>query len=405
MSERIILFAGKGGVGKTTVAAATGVSCAKRGKQTIIMSLDTAHSLSDSFDMDKRLMDRERGKPVKVCKNLWIQEIDVQEEIEENWGDIHKYISSLFNATGLDEILAEEMAILPGMEEVSALFYINRYFKEKRFDVILLDCAPTGESLRFIIMPTALEWYMKKLFKLERNLARIVRPIANKVTSVPIPGDLYFQSIQNLYKKLRGIEEIMKSYHTTSVRLITNPEKIVMKETQRSFMYFCLYGMHVDSIFINRIMPDDGFSRYFKTWREVQSRYIDSMEDYFSPIAIKKINLQSHEVVGINDLERFGKEIYGKKNPLAVSKVIKPFSFKKIKDKYKLSIVLPFVDKKDIDLSKSGDELIVRIGSFKRFIPLPRYCKNMSVSNAKLKDKELTIFFNGGNHNEEKKEK
>lgn len=405
MSERIILFAGKGGVGKTTVAAATGVSCAKRGKRTIIMSLDTAHSLSDSFDMDKRLMDRERGKPVKVCKNLWIQEIDVQEEIEENWGDIHKYISSLFNATGLDEILAEEMAILPGMEEVSALFYINRYFKEKRFDVILLDCAPTGESLRFIIMPTALEWYMKKLFKLERNLARIVRPIANKVTSVPIPGDLYFQSIQNLYKKLRGIEEIMKSYHTTSVRLITNPEKIVMKETQRSFMYFCLYGMHVDSIFINRIMPDDGFSRYFKTWREVQSRYIDSMEDYFSPIAIKKINLQSHEVVGINDLERFGKEIYGKRNPLAVSKVIKPFSFKKIKDKYKLSIVLPFVDKKDIDLSKSGDELIVRIGSFKRFIPLPRYCKNMSVSNAKLKDKELTIFFNGGNHNEEKKEK
>ena len=405
MSERIILFAGKGGVGKTTVAAATGVSCAKRGKRTIIMSLDTAHSLSDSFDMDKRLMDRERGKPVKVCKNLWIQEIDVQEEIEENWGDIHKYISSLFNATGLDEILAEEMAILPGMEEVSALFYINRYFKEKRFDVILLDCAPTGESLRFIIMPTALEWYMKKLFKLERNLARIVRPIANKVTSVPIPGDLYFQSIQNLYKKLRGIEEIMKGYHTTSVRLITNPEKIVMKETQRSFMYFCLYGMHVDSIFINRIMPDDGFSRYFKTWREVQSRYIDSMEDYFSPIAIKKINLQSHEVVGINDLERFGKEIYGKRNPLAVSKVIKPFSFKKIKDKYKLSIVLPFVDKKDIDLSKSGDELIVRIGSFKRFIPLPRYCKNMSVSNAKLKDKELTIFFNGGNHNEEKKEK
>ena len=405
MSERIILFAGKGGVGKTTVAAATGVSCAKRGKRTIIMSLDTAHSLSDSFDMDKRLMDRERGKPVKVCKNLWIQEIDVQEEIEENWGDIHKYISSLFNATGLDEILAEEMAILPGMEEVSALFYINRYFKEKRFDAILLDCAPTGESLRFISMPTALEWYMKKLFKLERNLARIVRPIANKVTSVPIPGDLYFQSIQNLYKKLRGIEEIMKSYHTTSVRLITNPEKIVMKETQRSFMYFCLYGMHVDSIFINRIMPDDGFSRYFKTWREVQSRYIDSMEDYFSPIAIKKINLQSHEVVGINDLERFGKEIYGKRNPLAVSKVIKPFSFKKIKDKYKLSIVLPFVDKKDIDLSKSGDELIVRIGSFKRFIPLPRYCKNMSVSNAKLKDKELTIFFNGGNHNEEKKEK
>ncbi len=402
MSERIILFAGKGGVGKTTIASATGVSCSKRGKKTLVMSLDVAHSLSDSFDIDRRLMDRHKGNPVKVNKNLWIQEIDVQEEIEANWKDIHKYISTLFNATGLDEILAEEMAILPGMEEVSALFYINRYFKEKKFDVILLDCAPTGESLRFISMPTALEWYMKKLFKLERNLARIVRPIANKVTSVPIPEDRYFQSIQILYDKLSGIEEIMKGYRTTSVRLITNPEKIVIKETQRSFMYFCLYGMHVDSIFVNRIMPDAGFSSFFKDWKKIQNRYIHSIEDYFSPIPIKKINLQNQEVVGFDNLEKFGREIYGKKNPLTVSNTIKPFSFRKIKDQYKLSVALPFVDKKDIDLSKSGDELIIRIGSFKRYIPLPRYCKNTAISNARFKNKELTIFFKGGAHHEEK---
>lgn len=405
MSVRIILFAGKGGVGKTTIASATGVSCAKLGKKTLIMSLDSAHSLSDSFDIDKRLLDREKGRPRIVDENLWIQEIDVQEEIETHWGDIHKYISTLFNATGLDEILAEEMAILPGMEEISALFYINRYFKEKRFDVILLDCAPTGESLRFISMPSAIEWYMKKLFRLERNLARIIRPIANKIISIPIPEDKYFQSIKNLSNKLRGIEEIMKDYRTTSVRLITNPEKIVIKETQRSFMYFCLYGMHVDSIFINRIMPKDGFSSYFKDWEKVQKKHIDSIGDYFSPIAIKKIDLQSREVVGLDDLERFGREIYEKKNPLAVSKVIKPFSFKKIKDYYKLSIILPFVAKEDVDLSKSGDELIVRIGGFKRFIPLPRYCQNMSVSNARLKDNELTIFLKGGGYCEEKEKK
>ena len=174
---RIIFFAGKGGVGKTSVAAATGIKVAAMGHKTVIMSLDVAHSLSDIFDLDKDLLDQNKGKPFEVKKNLWIQELDISEEMEKNWGDIHRYLSTLFNTTGLDSILAEELAILPGMEEISLLLYINSYAQNKKYDVIILDCAPTGESLRFISIPTTLEWYMKKLFKLEKTIVKVARPV------------------------------------------------------------------------------------------------------------------------------------------------------------------------------------------------------------------------------------
>ncbi|MBW1707387.1 MAG: ArsA family ATPase, partial [Deltaproteobacteria bacterium] len=223
---RIIFFAGKGGVGKTSVAAATGIKAAEMGQKTVIMSLDVAHSLSDIFDLDRNLLDKNRGKLVKVGKGLWIQEMDILEEIGKNWGGIHKYLSLLLNTTGLDEILAEELAILPGMEEISLLLYINRYVLEKKFDVIILDCAPTGESLRFISIPTALEWYIKKIFKMERTIAKYARPIAKKLYDVPLPGDDYFAAIQYLFERLRGVDKILTDPQTTTVRLITNPEKI-----------------------------------------------------------------------------------------------------------------------------------------------------------------------------------
>jgi len=254
---RIIFFAGKGGVGKTSVAAATGIKVAEMGRKTMLMSLDVAHSLSDIFDLERDLLDKNKGAPVKVCENLWIQEMDIQEEIEKNWGDIHKYLSLLLNTTGIDDVLAEELAILPGMEEVSLLLYINRYAREKEFDVILLDCAPTGESLRFISIPTTLEWYINKIFKMEKTIAKYIRPFASRIYDVPIPDNDYFDAIEFLFSRLRGVDEILLDHDTTSVRLITNPEKIVLKETQRIYMYFCLYRMNIDSIIMNRILPDN----------------------------------------------------------------------------------------------------------------------------------------------------
>ena len=390
---RIIFFAGKGGVGKTSVAAATGIRAAEQGFKTVIMSLDMAHSLSDIFDLEKNLVDQNRGKALKVRGNLWIQELDIQEEIEKNWGDIHAYLSSLLNTTGLDEILAEELAILPGMEEVSLLLYINQYVRENEFDVILLDCAPTGESLRFISIPTTLEWYIKKIFKMERAIVRVARPVAKRLYDIPLPGEDYFKGIEKLFNRLRGVDEILVDSKTTSVRLVTNPEKIVLKETQRAFMYFSLYRMSVDAIIMNRIIPDSITDPYFEGWRKSQEGYIKEAENYFSPVPIFPVPLFRGEVLGQCSLGDLANQIYGERNPLDRFFDGEPYSFKKSGGRYRLKLKLPFIDKQDVNLNKVSDELIVRVGSFKRNILLPRQVAASRVVSAKLEGQYLRIYF------------
>ncbi|MCJ7687488.1 MAG: TRC40/GET3/ArsA family transport-energizing ATPase [Desulfobacteraceae bacterium] len=391
---RIIFFAGKGGVGKTSVAAATGIKAAEAGHKTVIMSLDVAHSLSDIFDLNnKSLIDQDRGSLTKIRKNLWIQELDIQEEIEKNWGDIHKYLSTLLNTTGLDEILAEELAILPGMEEVSMLLHINRYVRTKKFDVILLDCAPTGESLRFISIPTTLDWYMKKIFKIERTIVRYARPLAKRLSDVPLPGEDYFEAIEFLFERLRGVDEILVDPKITTVRLITNPEKIVLKETQRAFMYFSLYKMSIDAIIMNRVLPDSISEAYFKDWRKSQKDYIKKAETYFSPIPLFPVNLFKGEVLGFDSLKALADQIYKERNPLERFFDGEPYSFFKTNGKYQLRVKLPFIGKGDVDLNKISDELIIRVGSFKRHVMLPRQVAASNSVTAKLDGEYLSVHF------------
>ena len=388
---RIVFFAGKGGVGKTSIAAASGVACAQKGLKTIIMSLDAAHSLVDSFDLDKTLMDKNKGQPVRVAKNLSIQEVDVQEEIKKNWGDVHKYISSLLNISGIDEVLAEELAILPGMEEVSSLLHINRYVAKKRYDVILLDCAPTGESIRFISIPTSLEWYMKKLFDVERRIVKIARPITKRLYSVPLPEDEYFATIQRLFDRLEGIDTILSDPNITTVRLITNPEKIILKETQRAYMYFSLYKMCVDAVIINRILPEAVEDGYFAQWKKTQGRYIEKTEQLFSPIPILKVPMLSDQVVGIAKLSKLAKEIYGSLNPEQILYADTPYTFRKVGEDYFLDIKIPFLTKKEVELSKCNEELIVHIGGFKRHVLLPRNIAARQPSGAKVERDKVVI--------------
>ncbi|MBW2610432.1 MAG: ArsA family ATPase [Deltaproteobacteria bacterium] len=395
---RIIFFAGKGGVGKTSVAAATGIKAAEMGYKTVIMSLDAAHSLSDIFDLEKELLDYNRGRPVEINKNLWIQELDIQEEIEENWGEIHKYISALLNTTGLDEILAEELSILPGMEEVSLLLYINQYVREKEFDVIILDCAPTGESLRFISIPTTLEWYIKKLFKMERTIARYVRPVAKRVYDIPIPGDEYFDAIEHLFNRLKGVDQILADPEITTVRLIANPEKIVLKETQRAFMYFCLYKMNIDGIIMNRVLPDDVEDGYFKNWKVSQKQYMERAEEYFSPIPIFTVNLFKGEILGYRHLKTLSDRIYGDRNPLDLFFKGEPYKLIKENGEYQLLIKLPFIVKDDVELNKISDELVIRIGGFKRHILLPRQVASAKSVKARYEEQYLRIYFKGEDH-------
>jgi len=392
---RIIFFAGKGGVGKTSVAAATGIKAAEMGYRTVIISLDIAHSLSDIFDLERNLLDQNRGRPWAVCDNLWIQEIDIQEEISKNWKDIHKYLSLLLNTSGLDEILSEELAILPGMEEVSLLLYINRYVQEKQFDVIILDCAPTGESLRFISIPTALEWYIKKVFKAERTIVKYVRPVAKKLYDVPLPEDDYFAAIEQLFKRLQGVDALLMDPKITTVRLITNPEKVVLKETQRAFMYFSLYKMNIDGIVVNRILPESVNDAYFQDWRNSQKAYLERAEAYFSPVPIFPVTLFKGEVLGYHRLKAFADDIYQGKNPLERFYKGEPYSLVKDNGQYRLTISLPFIKKGDIELNKVSDELIVRVGTFKRHVLLPRQVAAANCVKAGIEGQKLCVYFKG----------
>jgi arsenite-transporting ATPase len=397
---RVILFAGKGGVGKTSIAAATAISAAQMGYRTLVMSLDAAHSLSDVFDLDKGLMDRNKGEPVEVDRNLWIQEVDVGEEIQKNWKEVYQYIATLFNISGIDEVLAEELAIMPGMEEVSSLLYINRYVSRTVFDVVILDCAPTGESLRFISIPTTLEWYMKKVFKVERLFTKYARPLVERLYSVPLPDDGYFESLRNLFERLQGVEALLGNPRITSVRLVTNPEKIVIKETQRAFMYFCLYGLCVDAIIINRILPEEVSDAHFHRWKGSQSRYIDLVEEYFSPVPIFKVGLFSDEIVGGKDLAKLSAMLYDNVDPTMRFSTENPHRFTKKNGQYVITIRLPFITKQDVELSKSDNELIVRVGGFKRNILLPRKVAHYEPLGAKLDGENLMVTFGGGGHEE-----
>ncbi len=382
------------------MAAATGVQSAEAGNRTVILSLDVAHSLSDVFDLDRDLLDRNRGRPVRVGDNLWIQEMDIQEEIRKNWGEIHRYVSVLLNTTGLDEVLAEELAVLPGMEEVSLLLYINRYVQREMFDVIILDCAPTGESLRFISIPTTLEWYMKKLFKMERTIARYARPVASRFMDVPLPGDDYFAALERLFERLEGVDRILTDPATTSVRLVTNPEKIVLKETQRAFMYFCLYRMSVDGVIMNRVLPDGLSDGWFDRWRENQARHVETARAVFDPIPVFPVHLQQAEVLGYESIRELGRRIYDGRDPLERFYDREPYRLAKENGQYRLDITLPFATRESVELNRVSDELVVRVGGFQRHVMLPRPVAASARVRARMEGRELRILFEGDDHEE-----
>jgi arsenite/tail-anchored protein-transporting ATPase len=390
---RIILFTGKGGTGKTTVAAATGLTLAARGLKTLVMSVDAAHSLADSFDLPGALTDKHRGEAVPVAKNLWIQEVDVTEEIGRHWKDISGYITALLAVTGVEEVLAEELAIFPGMEEVSALLYVNRYAKEKAFDVLILDCAPTGESLRFVSLPPTLDWYMTKLFRIQRSILKVARPVAKKVANVPLPPDRYFDNVQSLAEKLDGVDALLKDPKTTTVRLVTNAEKIVIKETQRAFMYFGLYGFTVDAVIVNRLLPEGMHDPFFDKWRRTQAQFVEEAHRYFDPIPLFTLPLRDDQVLGPAALLSLGTELWAGRDAAASFRSDAPYRYAKQNGRYVLTLDLPFVAKEDVDLAVASGDLIVRIGNVRHHVPIPRTLAAFTPSGAKVEDGKLTVRF------------
>jgi arsenite/tail-anchored protein-transporting ATPase len=389
---RILLFSGKGGVGKTSLAAATGLHLARLGQRTLVMSVDPAHSLADSFDLETSLFQAKTGDPYPINEHLAIHEVNIQQEIKRHWREISAYVISVLRTTGISDVEAEELAILPGMEELSAMMYVNQFRRENRYDVIVLDCAPTAESMRFVSMPTTLEWYMKHIFPFQRGILKAVRPLANRVSPVELPTDSYFANIQDLFGKLEGIPELLEDPKTTSVRLVTNPERMVLRETQRAFVYFSLHGLTVDGVIVNRVLPGEVTDAYFQEWRNSQAKILEEIETYFAPIAVKRVPLFTHEVLGRERLSDLSRALYAvDENPAAVTRTEAPYTFTKRENHYEVKLRLPFAVKGEVGLFKKGDELVVEIGTLRRHIGLPTSMAGLSPSKAKLENKVLTV--------------
>jgi arsenite/tail-anchored protein-transporting ATPase len=389
---RILLFSGKGGVGKTSLAAATGVRLSQLGYRTLVMSIDPAHSLADSFDLETDLFHAQTSDPFPIADRLAILELNIQKEIKRHWKEISSWVISLLRTTGISGVQAEELAILPGMEELSAMMYINQYRREERYDVIVLDAAPTAESMRFVSMPTTLDWYMKHIFPFQRSVLKAVRPIANRVAPFELPPDSYFANIRNLFEKLGGVDELMEDPQVTSVRLVTNPEKMVLRETQRAFVYFSLHGLTVDNVIINRVLPREVSDVWFNEWHSSQEKILGEIEDYFAPVPTRRVPLFTHEVLGRQRLEELANVMYSEgEDPAAVTRTERPYTFGKQDGFYEVRVLLPFATKGEIGLFKKGDELVVEIGTFRRHIGLPTSMAALTPTRARLENRVLTV--------------
>ena len=389
---RILLYSGKGGVGKTSLAAASGVKLASLGYRTLVMSIDPAHSLGDSFDLETDLFHGRTSDPLPISDRLSIFELNIQKEIRRHWAEISSYVTSILRTTGISGVEAEELAILPGMEELSAMMYINQYNRENAYDVIVLDAAPTAESLRFVSMPTTLDWYMKHIFPFQRNLLKAVRPVANRVAPFELPTDSYFANIQNLFKKLEGVDDLMEDPQVTSVRLVTNAEKMVLRETQRAFVYFSLHGLTVDTVIVNRVLPADVSDAWFREWHASQGKILEEIEDYFAPVPVKRVPLFAQEVLGKQRLAELAEILFpGKEDPAAVTRTEKPYSFGKSNGHYEIRVLLPFAAKGEVGLFKKGDELVVEVGTLRRHIGLPRSMASLLPARARLENHVLMV--------------
>jgi arsenite-transporting ATPase len=389
---RILLFSGKGGVGKTSVAAATGVRLAQLGYKTLVMSVDPAHSLGDSFDLDGALFHGATADPKAVHDRLWIQEVNIQREIKRHWNEIAGYITSVLRTTGLNDVEAEEMAIFPGMEELSAMMYVNQYRASKQFDVIILDCAPTAESLRFVSMPTTLDWYVKHVFKFQRRVMKAARPLLNQLSPVEVPPDSYFNNIEELFHKIQGIDTVLADPQTTSVRLVTNPEKMVLRETQRAFVYFSLHGLTVDQIIVNRVLPPEVTDGFFAAWRESQQKVLAEIESYFAPVPASTIPLFNHEVLGYAGLRQLSDRLYGESaDPAKVTRTEKPYVFTRTNGAYEVRLRMPFVQKGEIGLFKKNDELVVEVGTVRRHVGLPTTMAALVPVKARMEQDMLVV--------------
>ncbi len=383
MAPRIILYTGKGGVGKTSVAAATARRCAADGLRTVVLSTDPAHSLSDSLEIPLG------GEPTPAGDNLFGQEVLAQEEMERHWDGVQEWLGDLLAQRGVDRISAEELTVPPGMDELFSLLWIKRHHEEAEFDCVIVDCAPTGETLRLLSFPDVVTWWLEKVLPWERKLA----PLARTLFDVPMPGSAVFDDVERLARNLVAMNGILRDRSTTSIRLVMNPERMVVKEAMRTFTYLNLYGYLTDAVVVNRVLPADAAEGYFAAWRESQQDHLDLVRSAFAPLPILEAPFFDREVVGPEMLDLLAERLFADIDPAEV--LHRELEQELVTDNGSatLRVPLPFAERGEIDLKKIGLEVIVRVGGQKRTIILPPAMSAYATSGARFEDGALRIFF------------
>jgi arsenite/tail-anchored protein-transporting ATPase len=389
---RVILMTGKGGVGKTSVAAATGLRCAELGYRTLVLSTDPAHSLADSLELELS------HEPRLVREHFHAAELDALLELEKNWGAVKRYISEVLQARGLEGVEAEELAILPGMDEIFSLVRMKRHYDEGEYDVLIIDSAPTGTALRLLSLPEVAGWYMRRFYKplqaVSAALRPLVEPLFRPVAGFSLPNKEVMDAPYEFYEQLEALEKVLTDPSETSVRLVTNPEKMVIKESLRAHAYLSLYNVSTDMVIANRIIPETVTDPFFSRWKESQNVYRQEIQSDFSPLPIKEVPLFPEELCGLQALERLKETIYGEEDAAQV--YYKETTLKVIQSgdqQYSLELYLPGIPKSQVDLSKTGDELNVRIGNHRRNLVLPQALAALQPSGAKMEDDYLKISF------------
>ncbi|NTV62292.1 MAG: TRC40/GET3/ArsA family transport-energizing ATPase [Oscillochloris sp.] len=390
---RTLVFTGKGGVGKTSVAASTALRAADMGIRTLVMSTDPAHSLADSLDLEGPL----GPNPVKITSHLDALEVSTHHDLEENWGVVREHFAQLMVEQGVQGLLADEMSILPGMEEAFPLIRIKKHRDAGDYDLLVIDCAPTGETLRLLSSPETFKWAMGMLRGAERFVIKpLLRPMSklNPTLNKMIAPTEVYEAVDDMFAQMVGVTEILTNPLETSVRLVMNPEKMVIKESQRALTYLSMYGMTVDTVIVNKILPVDKDSGYLNHWKDVQQRYLQDVQHSFMPLPIRHVPYYAEEVVGIEKLRTMGRDVYGDIDPTAIVYKESPMDISKVADgSYRVKIKLPFADVSQLDLFQNGDELVIQIGDFRRVMTLPISLAGLEAGQAEMEDAWLIVPF------------
>lgn len=384
---RVLLVTGKGGVGKTTVSAATAVHASDLGYRTLVMSTDPAHSLGDAFELDFG------DQPTEVNSLLSAQQINAQQRLEESWGEVRDALTELFDWSGLKGIEAEEMTVFPGMDEIFSLVTVRDHVRSGDYDLIVVDCAPTAETLRLLSLPEVLSWYMEKMFPIGRRVAKVVRPMLTKVTSMPMADDKVFEAVQRFYDRLDGIREILADPEITTARLVMNPEKMVIAEARRTYTYLGLFGYAVDSAIVNRVLPETVTDSFFAKWREIQKEHLAAVDEGFADVDIRHLPLFGEEMVGIDRLRILGEALFGEDDPVSRLSHGRPFRVEEHDEDIVLAVSIPLAEKGDVDVVRHGSEMVVTVGPYRRAIVLPDSLARRHVRRAQLREGELRVTF------------